>query len=243
LTESNFPVTFKGLALFTPGGDLIYCIDPDKQGHWHVQLCSAIAQILNLPEPPLFLTHSYSATVDYWIDPDTQSLRVAAEVKPRVWQYRPLLQTLFNTPLHYWRIVEDTATHPAPGFLESYRQQFPQLWEPHHLVLNLNHLTSFQAAIAPDLPQTLSGYVLRLFVNGKTDHTIQALHNLHQFLEQTLTAPYNLRVVDVLQHPEIAEQDNITATPTLIKAWPPPLRRIVGTLDQSDRILRVLDLA
>jgi circadian clock protein KaiB len=243
LSYVNVPVTFKGLALFTPGGDLVYCIDPNKQGHWHVHLCSAIAQVLDLPEPPLFLAQSYTATVDHWIDLQTQALTIAAEVKPRVWQYRPLLQSLFNTPLHYWQIAEDNTHSSAPDLLDSYRQQFPQLWESHNLILNLDHLPAFQAVVSPDLPNTLSGYVLRLFVNGTTKNTIQALQSLHQCLEQTLRAPYTLRVVDVQQHPEIAEQDGITATPTLIKTWPPPVRRIVGTLDQPDRILKILDLA
>jgi circadian clock protein KaiB len=243
LSRINVPATFKGLALFTPGGDLVYCIDPTKQGHWHVHLCCAIAQVLDLSEPPLFLTQSYTATVDRWIDPQTQSLTIAAEVKSKVWQYRPLLQTLFDTPLHHWCIAEDAIHSSTPDFLESYRQQFPQLWASHNLVLNLDHLPSFQAVVAPDLPNTLSGYVLRLFVNGKTKHTIQALKSLHQCLEQILSAPYTLKVIDVQQHPEIAEQDGVMATPTLIKTWPPPVRRIVGTLAQPDRILKILDLA
>jgi circadian clock protein KaiB len=243
LSRINVPATFKGLALFTPGGDLVYCIDPTKQGHWHVHLCCAIAQVLDLSEPPLFLTQSYTATVDRWIDPQTQSLTIAAEVKSKVWQYRPLLQTLFDTPLHHWCIAEGAIHSSTPDFLESYRQQFPQLWASHNLVLNLDHLPSFQAVVAPDLPNTLSGYVLRLFVNGKTKHTIQALKSLHQCLGQTLSAPYTLKVIDVQQHPEIAEQDGVMATPTLIKTWPPPVRRIVGTLAQPDRILKILDLA
>ncbi|WP_404789930.1 circadian clock KaiB family protein [Altericista sp. CCNU0014] len=243
LSYPSFPETFKGLALFTPGGDAIYCIDPAKQGHWHIHLCSAVAQVLSLPEAPLFLTHCFTATVDRWIDPKTQTLKIAAEVKPRVWQYRPLLQSLFNTPLDRWQIGEDTESHCTADLLERYRQQFPQLWEPHNLVLNLEHLASFRSAIAPDLSNTLSGYVLRLFINGKTKSTIQALESLHQFLEQTLTCPYTLRIVDVRQHPEVAERDGIAATPTLIKTWPPPVRRIVGTLDKRDRILRLLDLA
>lgn len=243
LSYSDSSETFKGLALFTPGGDVVYCIDPEKQGHWHIHLCSAIAQVLNLPEAPLFLIHCFTATVDRWIDPETQTLKIAAEAKPRVWQYRPLLQSLFNTPLEHWRINEDAANLCAADLLDGYRQQFPQLWESHNLVLKLDRLNSFLSVVTPDLPHTLSGYVLRLFVSGRTKATIQALESLHQFLEQTLHCPYTLRIIDVQQHPEIAEQDSITATPTLIKTWPPPVRRIVGTLDRRDRILRLLDLA
>jgi circadian clock protein KaiB len=80
-------------------------------------------------------------------------------------------------------------------------------------------------------------------VSGQTPKTIQALESLHHLLEQTLNNPYTLRIVDVQQHPELAEKDHITATPTLIKIWPPPVRRLVGALDQSDRVLRLLNLS
>jgi circadian clock protein KaiB len=127
--------------------------------------------------------------------------------------------------------------------VETYRAQFPQLWENHNLVLRLDHLSSFQYAAIPDAPTTLSGYVLRLFVSGQSNATIHALESLHHFLEQILNCPYTLRVVDVQHHPELAEKDQITATPTLIKAWPPPVRRLIGALDQKDRVLRLLDLS
>lgn len=235
------PLTYKGLALFTPGGDLVYCIDPSKQGHWHVQLCTALQKALDLPEAPLFLTDSFSATVDCWIDRGTQELKIAAEVKPNVWQYRPILGVVFNLPFYQWQL-DTTTTQSDDWILEDYRQQFPQLWEHHNLVLRLDQLPAFQYAATPDLPSTLSCYVLRLFVSGQSNATIHALEHLHRFLEQTLHCPYTLRIIDVQQHPELAEEDHITATPTLIKIWPPPVRRLVGTLDQPDRILRLLDL-
>ncbi|MCG9893778.1 MAG: circadian clock KaiB family protein [Thermosynechococcaceae cyanobacterium MS004] len=243
MAASDLPLTYKGLALFTPGGDLIYCVDPTKQTHWHVELCAALQQILDLPEVPLFLSDSYTATVDRWIDPDTQIVHLAAAVKPRVWQYRPLLQAIFETPLALWQLDAEPYVPWDDGMIAHYRSQFPQLWKRHNLVLRLDHLSSFQYAETPDAPKTLSGYVLRLFVNGRSSATVQALESLHRFLAQTLDSPYTLRIVDVQQHPELAEKDQITATPTLIKAWPPPVRRLIGTLDQPDRILRLLDLA
>jgi circadian clock protein KaiB len=243
LFSPDLPPTYKGLALFTPGGDLIYCIDPSKKEHWHVQLCTAFQQVLGLSEAPLFLSDSYTAVIDRWIDPDTQSIQIAAEVKPRVWRYRPLLQAIFNTPMPQWQLDTTPSIYWEDAMVETYRSQFPQLWEHHNIVLRLDHLASFQYAAVPDAPTTLSGYVLRLFVNGQSKATIQALESLHHLLEQTLNCPYTLKIVDVQQHPEIAEKDQITATPTLIKAWPPPVRRLIGTLDQKDRILRLLDLS
>jgi circadian clock protein KaiB len=243
LSSFDLPPTYKGLALFTPGGDLIYCIDPSKKEHWHVQLCTALQQVLNLSEAPFFLIENYTATIDRWLDPDTQAIKLAAEAKPRVWQYRSLLQAIFHTPLPLWQLDPTPYILWEDGMVETYRSQFPQLWKSHNLVLRLDHLSSFQYAAAPDTPTTLSGYVLRLFVNGQSNATIQALESLHQFLEQTLSCPYTLRIVDVQQHPELAEKDQITATPTLIKTWPPPARRLIGSLDQRDRILRLLDLS
>lgn len=232
-------MTYKGLALFTPGGDLVYCIDPTKQGYWHSQLCNAIQQVFNLPSAPSFLNDCFTATVDRWIDRQTQNLAIAAEVKPLVWPHRPILSTLFDVPLGDWQ-VDPTPNHCDSWFLDSYRQQFPQLWEHHNLVLNLEHLSSFLYVAQPDASPNLTGYVLRLFINGQTPVTVQALESLHKLLEQTLSSPYTLKIVDVQQHPELAEKDHITATPTLIKTWPPPVRRLVGSLDQVERLRRLL---
>ena len=70
------PQLFKGIALFTPGGDLIYCIDSSKQGRWHLNLCAALQEILDLPEPPHFLVPCYTATIDHWLNPQTQKVQV-----------------------------------------------------------------------------------------------------------------------------------------------------------------------
>ncbi|MFM7558989.1 MAG: circadian clock protein KaiB, partial [Cylindrospermopsis raciborskii] len=62
IDKPSLPQVFKGIALFTPGGDLIYCIDPSKQKRWHLHLCGVLQQILNLSEPPHFLVPCYTAT-------------------------------------------------------------------------------------------------------------------------------------------------------------------------------------
>jgi circadian clock protein KaiB len=88
-------------------------------------------------------------------------------------------------------------------------------------------------------PQT-AGYALRLFVSGHSLATERTLATLHQLLERSVSHPYTLKVIDVLKHPEQAEVDQISATPTLIKVWPKPIRRIVGELNDVDMILRLL---
>jgi circadian clock protein KaiB len=70
--------------------------------------------------------------------------------------------------------------------------------------------------------------------------TKQTLENLHQILENSLGYPYTLKVIDVLKHPEQADADRISATPTLIRVWPKPVRRIVGQCDDLEKILQLL---
>ena len=94
------------------------------------------------------------------------------------------------------------------------------------------------AAVEP--PSDASGYVFRLFVSGHSAATERILQNLHQILEQFLHQPYTLKVIDVHKHPEQAEVSHISATPTLVKVWPNPVRRIVGELDDASMILRAL---
>ena len=89
--ELSFPQFFKGIALFTPGGDLIYCLDTEKKSRWHTHLCGALQGMLGLSESPHFLIPSYTATVDKWLEPRTQKLRVSAEAYPAVLKYQTLL--------------------------------------------------------------------------------------------------------------------------------------------------------
>jgi circadian clock protein KaiB len=80
-------------------------------------------------------------------------------------------------------------------------------------------------------------YLLKLFVTGSSPHAEQAIENLRRICEQDLHGLYELEVIDVLEHPEQAEEAKILATPTLIKQLPPPLRRVIGDLSNKDRVL------
>jgi circadian clock protein KaiB len=240
---------FKGIALFTPGGDLIYCIDPAKQIRWHLHLCLALQQMLDLPEPPHFLVPCYTATVDRWRDSRSQQIQTLAEAAPAVLKHQALLNALFGLENVVWRAVVIQEGVCDPIVLSTYRQQFPQLWETHDLLVSYNQTTAYLRSSREHPPRSTSsteshpeaqGYVLRLFVSGHTVATERTLQTLHHLLEKFLGQPYTLKVIDVLQNPDQAEQDQISATPTLVRVWPRPLRRVVGDLENVDQLLRVL---
>jgi len=85
-------------------------------------------------------------------------------------------------------------------------------------------------------------YVLRLYVTGATPKSLQAIENIKRICEQHLKGRYSLEVVDVYQQPVLAKGEQIIAAPTLIKFLPTPLRRFIGDMANTDRILLGLDL-
>jgi len=84
--------------------------------------------------------------------------------------------------------------------------------------------------------------MLRLYVSGRTQRTEQAIRNLQKTCEEQLQGRYSLEVMDVLEKPELAEEEHILATPTLIRYSPPPVRRIVGDLSNAKKVLEGLDM-
>ncbi|MEM1171281.1 MAG: circadian clock KaiB family protein [Cyanobacteria bacterium P01_H01_bin.35] len=247
-TTPEFPQLFKGIALFTPGGDLIYCIDPSKKSRWHLHLCVELQEILGLSEPPHFLIPGYTATIDKWLDPHTQQVQVLAEAYAPVLRYQALLNAIFHTGEMIWRSAPWSEEFCNPMVIATYYDRFPQLWENHNLVVcldrqefNLDYIPEEISTLTIDSQLEVEGYVLRLFVSGKNVSTERTLQSLHQILEKSLSLPYTLKVIDVFQHPEQAEVDLITATPTLIRVWPLPVRRIVGEFDDLETILKLLE--
>lgn len=244
------PQLFKGIALFTPGGDLIYCIDPSKQGRWHLQLCAILQEILDLPEPPHFLVPCYTATIDHWLDPRSQQIHTFAEAYPAVMRHQPVLNAIFGTGIE-WQSASWQEGLCDRLVLSTYRSSFPQLWEDHNLIVRLDapenadqptmstHTYSQSLVVGEPQPKT-QGYVLRLFIAGHSAATERILENLHELLEEHLKHPYTLKVIDVISHPEQAEADQVSATPTLVKVYPLPIRRIAGDLTNVQKILRVL---
>ncbi len=95
-----------------------------------------------------------------------------------------------------------------------------------------------KAAQKPEQPR----YVLRLYVTGITPKSTRAITNIKAICEQYLKGRYRLEVIDVYQQPTLARGDQIIALPTLIRKLPHPLRRLVGDLSNTDRVLLGLDL-
>jgi circadian clock protein KaiB len=88
----------------------------------------------------------------------------------------------------------------------------------------------------------LSKFLLKLYVAGSTPRAALAIDNLRRICETDLAGRYDLQIIDVLEQPDLAEQDKILATPTLIKQLPPPLRRVIGDLSDSEKVLLGLEL-
>lgn len=83
-------------------------------------------------------------------------------------------------------------------------------------------------------------YRLRLFIAGNTLRSQHAIENLNRICDEHFAGQVDLEVVDIYQQPELAVQDQIIAAPTLVKLLPLPVRRIIGDLSDSDRVLRAL---
>ncbi len=84
--------------------------------------------------------------------------------------------------------------------------------------------------------------VLKLYVTGKTTRAERAITHLRRICEDDLSSQYELVIIDILENPQLAEDEKILATPTLIKELPLPIRRIIGDLSDKERVLQGLDL-
>ena len=85
-------------------------------------------------------------------------------------------------------------------------------------------------------------YVLRLYVTGMTRRSLRAITNIKKICEEHLKGRYDLEVIDIYQRPTLAEGEQIIAAPTLIKKLPLPLRRFIGDMTSTEKILLGLDL-
>jgi circadian clock protein KaiB len=85
-------------------------------------------------------------------------------------------------------------------------------------------------------------YNLRLYVAGQTPKSVAAIENLKSICEEHLAGMYTIEVIDLLVKPQLAVGDQILAVPTLVRRLPPPIKRIIGNLSDTDRVLVGLDL-
>jgi circadian clock protein KaiB len=88
----------------------------------------------------------------------------------------------------------------------------------------------------------MSNYLLKIYVTGQTPRSCRAIDNLRRICEDELHGQYEMHVIDVLERPQLAEDEKILATPTVVKELPIPIRRIIGDLSDADKVLLGLDL-
>jgi circadian clock protein KaiB len=88
----------------------------------------------------------------------------------------------------------------------------------------------------------MSNYLLKIYITGQTPRSRRAIENLRRICEDELRGQYEMHVIDVLDRPQLAEDEKILATPTVVKELPVPIRRIIGDLSDADKVLLGLDL-
>lgn len=91
-------------------------------------------------------------------------------------------------------------------------------------------------------PRKPAVWNLRLYVAGQTPKSIRAFANLKVLCEEHLKGRYKIQVIDLMENPQLARGDQIVAIPTLVKNLPQPVRKIIGDLSNSVRVLVGLDL-
>jgi len=88
----------------------------------------------------------------------------------------------------------------------------------------------------------VKAYVLRLYIAGQTPKSVLALANLREICETHLRGRYEIEVIDLLENPQLAQGDQILALPTLVRRLPEPIKKIIGDLSNTERVLVGLDL-
>ena len=103
-----------------------------------------------------------------------------------------------------------------------------------------NATDAFEAALKSS-PLKRAKYILRLYVTGSSARSLKAVHNLKKICEEHLP-DYDLEVIDIYKDPQAARDEQIIAAPTLVRRLPQPLRKFVGDLSNTQKILVGLDL-
>lgn len=88
----------------------------------------------------------------------------------------------------------------------------------------------------------MDNFLLKLYITGETSKSVLAIANLKKIIDKDLSGRFKLVIIDVLKNPQLAEAEKILATPTLIKELPLPVRRIIGDLSETEKVLLGLDL-
>jgi circadian clock protein KaiB len=90
--------------------------------------------------------------------------------------------------------------------------------------------------------EDIKKWELRLYIAGHTEKSVTALNNLRRYCEEHLKGQYRIEVIDLLRKPQLAEGDQILATPTLVRKVPEPIRKIIGDLSNEEKVLVGLNI-
>jgi circadian clock protein KaiB len=114
------------------------------------------------------------------------------------------------------------------------------LLQPINRLFFITRMNTDVATTAPTMEEET--WELRLYVAGQTTKSVTALANLRKYCEEYLKGRYQLEVIDLLVHPQLAAGDQILAIPTLVRKVPVPIRKIIGDLSNQERVLVGLDI-
>ncbi|MDP9012350.1 MAG: circadian clock KaiB family protein [Pseudomonadota bacterium] len=95
---------------------------------------------------------------------------------------------------------------------------------------------------AAAVPANRCGWNLRLYVAGRTPKSVTAFENLKRICEIHLSGQYEIDIIDLIEHPQLAKGDQILALPTLVRRLPEPIKKIIGDLSNTERVLVGLDI-
>src|SRR5829696_2682738 len=101
---------------------------------------------------------------------------------------------------------------------------------------------AFEEALEVGAAFKRAKFILRLYVIGSSTRSLRAVYNLKKICEENFPNDYELEVIDVYKHPEVAREEQILAVPMLVKKLPEPLRKFVGDLSNAQKILVGLDI-
>ena len=85
-------------------------------------------------------------------------------------------------------------------------------------------------------------YILRLFVTGATPNSVRAITNIKSICEEHVRGNYSLEIIDLYTHKEMAEQEQVTAVPMLLKKLPMPMQKLIGDMSDNKKVLSALGL-
>jgi circadian clock protein KaiB len=107
----------------------------------------------------------------------------------------------------------------------------------------INSLSDFEIDSEAEADSEAGQWQLRLYVAGQSPKSLKAFANLVRLCDEELDSRYEIEIVDLVKHPQLAAGDEIVAIPTLVRRLPTPMRKIIGDLSDTDRVLVGLQLS